>query len=95
MATVISLVLLFLVSWLLTWALLMAAYLGLSAVADRLKARWRRYERVRQHRRAVAAELARIDRETSASVRRIGAVFMVAQRLIRDHADAERRGGGP
>lgn len=81
----------FFVTWLVTWALLMVVYLGVLALADHLKARWRRYQRMRQHRRAVAAELMRIDSEAIASAQRINSAFMVAQRLIRDQAQAERR----
>lgn len=87
----IGYVLQFLVTWLVTWALLMILYLGVVAVLDHLKARWRRYQRMQQHRRAVAAELMRIDGEAIASVQRINSAFMVAQRFIRDQAQAERR----
>jgi hypothetical protein len=90
MAAVISAVLLLLVSWLLTWALLMVINLGLLAIVDHLRARWQRYQRVRQYRRAVAAELMRIGRETVASVERINSGFMLAQRLIRDEAVIHR-----
>lgn len=90
-ATVIGTVLLLLGTWLLTWALLMVGYLGLLAIVDHLTIRWQHYQRVRQYRRAVAAELMRMDRETVASVQRIRSAFTVAQRLIRTEADSERQ----
>jgi len=61
----------FLVSWLLTWALLMVVYLGLLAAVDRLRTPWRSCQRARQYRRATAGEIARIDREASESALRI------------------------
>ena len=91
MATVIDAFSLFLVSWLLTWALLMIVYLGVLALLDHLAAQWQRFQRARQYRRALRAELMRIDRETVASVERVNSAFMLAQRLVRDQADAEHR----
>jgi len=83
-------VLLFLVTWLVTWALLMVVYFGLLAAVDHLRAGWRRCQRVRQYRHAVAAERMRIDRETVASVARMGTAFLVAQQLVRNEAANQR-----
>jgi len=88
---VIGNVVLLLASWLLTWALLMIVYLGLVVAVDQLRERWQHHQRARQYRHAVAAELKQIDRETVASVQRINSAFILAQRLIRDEAKAERR----
>jgi hypothetical protein len=82
----------FLGTWLSVWALLMVGGVALLAVVDFLKSRWRQYRRMRQYRRAVDSEMARIDREAAASVRRIGAAFVIAQRAIQEEAAGSRGG---
>jgi hypothetical protein len=84
MATVIGVALASLASWLLLWVVVMIFYLGCVAAVDHLKAKWWQHQRVRQYKRAVAAEMARIDLAASASVQRIGSAFMVAQQLARN-----------
>jgi biopolymer transport protein ExbB/TolQ len=90
MAAVIGSVVLFLATWLLTWALLMIVYFGVLAAVDFLGDQWRRYQRVRQYRRAVAAEVLRIDAETISSIERINSAFVAAQRLVRQEAAREQ-----
>lgn len=85
-------ILLFLVIWLPTWAVLMIVYFGVLAAVDHLLAALRRYRRVQQYRRAAAVELASIDAEAVASIERINSAFAMAQRLIREYADVEHRG---
>jgi hypothetical protein len=84
MTTVIDDVCLFLGVWLLTWAVLMAAYLALVTAAEYVKDRWRRYQRLRQYRRATAAELALIECEAEAAVMRMSAVFTHALRQMHE-----------
>jgi hypothetical protein len=86
MSTAIIAVLTFLVSWFVLWAALMVVYLGYLAIIDYLKARWRRYQCFRLYKRAIAAEMARIDLAANASVHRLGTAFMVAQQLMRDQS---------
>lgn len=95
MATVISATVVFLVTWLLFWALLMAGYLALAALVEYLRGQWRQHQRVRQYRQAAAAELARMDLETFASVQRLGMAFMVAQRLVRQEARRDSQSSRP
>jgi hypothetical protein len=83
-ATVIGGIVLFVVTWLVTWAALMAVYLGVLAAVDLATASWRQYERRQKCVQAVAAELARIDRDASASVQRIGVAFLTAQKQLRE-----------
>jgi hypothetical protein len=94
MAAVISTVVLFLVTWLLLWAVLAAAFLALLADVDYFQARWHQYTRIRQNRRAAAAELERINRRTTASIQRIGLAFMAAQHLVREQSAQDRGPSG-
>jgi hypothetical protein len=74
-------------TWLFWWVLLFAAYIVLVVALDAvLAARKRRQHAQRRHR----AELDRINRDTDVAVERIGAAFIVAQRLVRDEAAASR-----
>jgi hypothetical protein len=88
---VIGSVLQFLATWLLTWAVLMVLYIGLLVAIDQVTHLWHGHQRARQHRRAAAVELARIDAEAVASVKRINLAFAVAQRLIREHTEVEHQ----
>ena len=80
----------FLVSWLFWWAVLFGAYTAMLFALDGLLTEWQRYQKVRRQRRALAAELARIDRQADATVHRLSAAFIVAQQLIRAEAANSR-----
>ena len=84
MAATIGVALAALASWLALWALVMIFYLGCLTAVDLVKAKWRQHQRKQQYKRAVAAEIARIDRATHASVHRIGSAFIVAQQVVRN-----------
>jgi hypothetical protein len=80
-------------SWLFWLVVIACGYAGLMLGLDRLFAWWQQHQRLTRQRITHRAELARIDRDAYASVQRISSAFMVAQQLIREHADAERRWG--
>lgn len=75
---------LFVLTWLFWWALLVAVYAALLFAGDALLGAHRRRH---QARRKVQQELERIDRQADASLQRIGAAYLIAQRLIREEAD--------
>lgn len=78
----------FLLTWLFWWAALTIAYAALLFGIDALLTAWRRRQEDWRHLRQ---ELARIDRNADVSVQRIGAAFVVAQRLIREQASQGER----
>ena len=84
MAPEVGIALAALAAALLLWALLMIVYLGCLTAVELVRAEWAQYRRRRWYKRAVAAEIARIDRAAYESVHRIGAAFTVAQELMRD-----------
>lgn len=79
----------FLLTWLCWWAAVSATYAAILFSLDALLAAWQRRQQVRRCRRV---ERERIDREAAAAVGRIGAAFVVAQRLILEEAAAGQGG---
>jgi uncharacterized SAM-binding protein YcdF (DUF218 family) len=82
----------FLLSWLIWWAVLFGAYTAVLFALDALLAAWQQYQRVRRQRQALAAELARIDRQADNAVHGIGIAFTLAQILVREEARSSRAG---
>lgn len=79
--------------WLLLYAAMLGAYIGLIVfVVDPIDAWWRRRARAKGQREQSIREIERIDRCAADAVARLQVAYIRAQQLIRDES---RKGGRP
>jgi hypothetical protein len=82
MATVTDAILLFIVTWLGTWAMLMVLYLCTVLTVDYLRGRWQRYHRMGQRGRDAQAQTALIQHQAEDAIMRMSAMYAAAIRQM-------------